>query len=106
MHTVKKQCANQRIITLRGTVINSTEIIGNVKPSLLCYPLLTLFHGLISGRAGRMLSEASMAFRRLIHPIIMLLVPVFMDYKQVIESKNALLHLLLIWSFRFRFDQF
>lgn len=91
MHTVKKQCANQRIITLRGTVINSTEIIGNVKPSLLCYPLLTLFHGLISGRAGRMLSEASMAFRRLIHPIIMLLVPVFMDYKQVIESKNALL---------------
>lgn len=91
MQAGKEQCESQRIITLRGTVIDSAEIIGNVKPSLLFYTLFTLFHGLISGRGEKMLSKTSMILRRLIHPIIMLLVPAFMDYKQVVDSKNALL---------------
>ena len=64
---------------------------GSAKPSVLFYPLASLLRGLICGKGERMLSGVSMILRGLIHPIIMLLVPAFMEYKQVFESKNALL---------------
>lgn len=72
-------------------ITSSADLLGNAKPSILFYPLTNLLGGLVSGNVERMLSKTSIALRRLIHPIIMLLVPAFMDYKQVFESKNALL---------------
>ena len=72
-------------------ITSATDFLGNAKPSILFYPLANLLGGLVSGNVERMLSKTSMALRRLIHPIIMLLVPAFMEYKQVFESKNALL---------------
>ena len=79
------------ILKYTDNITSSADLLGSAKPSVLFCPLTTLFRGLVCGKGERMLSGASMAFRRLIHPIIMLLVPAFMDYKQVIESKNALL---------------
>lgn len=73
-------------------ITSFADLLGSAKPSVLFYPLASLLRGLICGkRGGRMLSGTSLALRRLIHPIIMLLVPAFMEYKQVFESKNALL---------------
>lgn len=72
-------------------ITSSADLLGSAKPSVLFYPLANLLRGLICGKGERMLSGVSMTLRRLIHPIIMLLVPAFMDYKQVFESKNALL---------------
>ena len=72
-------------------IASSADLLGNAKPSVLFCPLASLLRGLICSKGERMLSGVSMALRRLIHPIIMLLVSAFMDYKQVFESKNALL---------------
>lgn len=74
-----------------GNITSAADLLGSAKPSVLFYPLASLLRGLICGKGERMLSGVSMPLRRLIHPIIMLLVPAFMDYKQVFESKNALL---------------
>lgn len=72
-------------------ITSSADLLGSTKPSVLFYPLASLLRGLICGKGERMFSGASMALRRLIHPIIMVLVPAFMEYKQVFESKNTLM---------------
>lgn len=87
----KAQRIEKIISDLGDTVTSPTDILGDQKPSVLFYPMVTLLRGLLSNNAKRMLSTTSMALRRLIHPIIMLLVPAFMEYNQVFESKNALL---------------
>ena len=79
------------ILKYTDNITSSADLLGSAKPSVLFYPLASLLRGLICGKGERMLSGVSMTLRRLIHPIIMLLVPAFMDYKQVFESTNALL---------------
>lgn len=74
-----------------NSITGPQDLLGNAKPSVLFYPLSMLLCGLLTGKAEKMLSKTSMTLRRLIHPIIMLLVPAFMDYKQVFESRNHLL---------------
>lgn len=73
------------------SITGPQDLLGNAKPSVLFYPMATLLRGLLGSNAERMLSKTSMALRRMIHPVIMLLVPAFMEYRQVFESKNALL---------------
>lgn len=72
-------------------ITSPADLLGSTMPSVLFYPLASLLRGLICGKGERMLSGVSMTLRQLIHPIIMFLLPAFMDYKQVFESKNALL---------------
>lgn len=74
-----------------NSVTGPQDLLGNAKPSVLFYPLSTMLRGLLTGKAEKMLSKTSMTLRRLIHPVIMLLVPAFMDYRQVFESRNHLL---------------
>lgn len=87
----EEQRITKIISNLGDTVTGPADILGNQKPSGLFFSMVTLLRGLLSDHAKRILSTTSMAMRRLIHPVIMLLVPAFMDYKQVFESKNALL---------------
>lgn len=87
----EEQRIEKIISDLGDAVTGSADILGDQKPSVLFYPIVTLLRGLLGGNAERMLSKTSMVLRRLIHPVIMLLVPAFMEYKQVFESKNALL---------------
>lgn len=74
-----------------NSVTGPQDLLGNAKPSVLFFPLSTMLRGLLTGKAEKMLSKTSMTLRRLIHPVIMLLVPAFMDYRQVFESRNHLL---------------
>lgn len=74
-----------------NSVTGPHDLLGNAKPSVLFFPLSTMLRGLLTGKAEKMLSKTSMTLRRLIHPVIMLLVPAFMDYRQVFESRNHLL---------------
>lgn len=71
--------------------IQAKDILGDVKPSFLFMPLFKMLSHLLLCDPKRNLSYLSVSFKKAIHPIIMMLVPLFMDYKQVIESKNNLL---------------
>lgn len=69
------------------------DVLGSARPSVFFYPMTGLLTHLMSCDLKRMLSRGSMTARRLIHPILMALAPLFLERKQVFESKNALLGL-------------
>lgn len=79
------------ISNYQDDITSSADLLGGARPSVM-FPVLTrLLRGVICENGDRMLSRTNTALRRVFHPIIMLLLPAFMDYKQVFESKNALL---------------
>lgn len=79
------------ISNYQDDITSSADLLGDARPSVM-FPVLTrLLRGVICENGDRMLSRTNTALRRVFHPIIMLLLPAFMDYKQVFESKNALL---------------
>lgn len=71
--------------------IQRKDLLGGTKPSVLFYPMVRLLSHLLSCDPDRMVSKASLSVRRFLHPFLMRLVPLFLEYKQVYESKNALL---------------
>lgn len=79
------------ISELGDTVTGPTDFFGEVKPSIQFYLMIKLMRPLLSCDPEKMISEASVRVRRFVHPVLMKLLPLFMEYKQVMESKNALL---------------
>jgi 1-acyl-sn-glycerol-3-phosphate acyltransferase len=71
--------------------IAKKDLLGEAKPSMLFQPMVGLLSKLLRCDPKKNLSNLNIVARRILHPVIMLLVPAFMDYKQVFESKNALL---------------
>ncbi len=53
--------------------------------------MFRLMKSLLLCEPKKSLSSLSIWFRKIIHPLLLLLVPFFMEYKQVMESKNQLL---------------
>lgn len=76
---------------LGDSITSPADLLGGRKPSILFRPMVRLVGHLLSGDPERILSKRSMAVRRLLHPILMLVAPLFLERKQVFESKNALL---------------
>lgn len=72
-------------------MIQDKDILGNVKPSFLFFPMVKMLSYVLRCDPKRNLSSLSISVKKIIHPVIMLLVPLFMDYRQVIESKNNLI---------------
>ena len=82
----------QKTISALGeTVTGPVDLVGEGKPSALFYPMVRLLSHLLSQDPGRMISRGSMALRRAVHPLLLFLLPLFLERKQVFESKNALL---------------
>ncbi len=76
---------------IEQSITGPSDLLGNAKPSILFYPMLTLFSHLLSCDPNKMVSKTSIIVRRCLHPLLVLLLPLFLEYKQVFESKNALL---------------
>ena len=76
---------------LGGLITGPSDLLGDQKPSIFFAPIIRLAGHLLTDDPEKMLSKRSMAARRLIHPILMLVAPLFLERKQVFESKNALL---------------
>ena len=82
----------QKILSQLGDKITGpADLFGEKKPSAL-FPLMNrLARTLHSCDPMKMVTQTGICVRRLVHPVLMLLLPLFMEYKQVFESKNALL---------------
>lgn len=86
----KKQI--ERVLSKLGdTVTGPADLFGEKKPSPLFNLMIRLAKNLHSLDPVKMVSQIGIRIRRLVHPVLMLLLPLFMEYKQVFESKNALL---------------
>lgn len=82
----------QRILNKMGSnVTGLTDIVGDAEPSALFYLLADWMAYLMSGDPEQVLSQRTVYIRRIINKIIKLIGPLFLERRQVIESKNALL---------------
>lgn len=68
-----------------------SDLLGNANPSILFYPMVTLLSHLLSCDPEKMVSGTSIFIRRCLHPVLIRLLPLFLEYRQVFESRNALL---------------
>lgn len=67
------------------------DLYGKTPPSLL-FPFMTgLASGLLTTSPEKMVSKGSMAVRRLLHPVLMVLSPLFMSYRQVIDRRAGMI---------------
>lgn len=87
----EEQRVEKTISSLGDTVIGPADFLGESEPSILFYPMVKLLRPLLSCNPDRMISKASIRIRRILHPVLLKLLPLFLEYKQVFESKNALL---------------
>lgn len=76
---------------LGDTITGPADLLGSAKPSVFFRPMVTGLRPLLSGDPDKMISDRTIRVRKVLHPILMKLLPLFAEYKQVIESKNALL---------------
>lgn len=82
----------QKLLARSGDKITGpADLFGERKPSPIFYLMNRLTQNLHSCDPVKMVTRTGICARRLVHPILMLLLPLFMEYKQVFESKNALL---------------
>lgn len=87
----EEQRIEKSIAPLGNTITGPADFLGESKPSMLFYPMIRLLRPLLSCDPDKMISTASVRVRRILHPILLKLLPLFLEYKQVFESKNALL---------------
>lgn len=87
----KEQRIERIIYDLGDTVTGAADFFGEAKPSFLFWPMVKLMRPLLSCDPEKMISISSIRARKFLHPVLLKLLPAFLEYKQVIESKNALL---------------
>ena len=59
--------------------------------------MVKLMRPLLSCNPDKMISKASIRVRRILHPILLKLLPAFLEYKQVIERKIDIPQEPVIW---------
>lgn len=69
----EEQRVEKTISNLDDTVTGPTDFLGESKPSILFYPMVKLLRPLLSCNPDRMISEASIRIRRLLHPVLLAL---------------------------------
>lgn len=89
--TQQKQRISKALSPLSDTITGAVDFVGQSKPSFLFYLMVRLMRPLLSCVPDRMISTGSIRIRKLLHPLLMKLLPLFMEYKQVFENKSALL---------------
>ena len=82
---------------LGDTVTGPSDFFGDAKPSFLFWPMVKLLHPLLSCDPDKMISKTSIRIRKILHPILLRLLPAFMKYKQVIERKIEIPQEPVIW---------
>lgn len=88
----------EKIISdLGDTVTGPADFFGEAKPSFLFYPMVKLLRPLLSCDPDKMISKTSIRIRKILHPILLRLLPAFMKYKQVIERKTEIPQEPVIW---------
>lgn len=71
--------------------VYSVDIFGNNPPSFIFPIMKCIAKNLLSDEVSKRLSKLSIRMRRLIHPVLKSFIPLFLEYKQVFESRNNLL---------------
>ena len=88
----------EKIISDLGDAVTSpADFFGESKPSFLFWPMVKLLHPLLSCNPDKMISKTSIRIRKILHPILLRLLPAFMKYKQVIERKIEIPQEPVIW---------
>lgn len=82
---------------LGDTITGPADLVGTSKPSILFYPMIKLMRPLLSCDPDKMISKSSIRVRKFIHPILLKLLPAFLEYKQVIERKIDIPQEPVIW---------
>ncbi len=82
---------------LGDTVTGPSDFFGDAKPSFLFWPMIKLLYPLLSCDPDKMISKTSIRIRKILHPILLRLLPAFMKYKQVIERKTEIPQEPVIW---------
>lgn len=88
----------EKIISNLGDVVTGpADFFGDAKPSFLFWPMVKLMRPLLSCDPDKMISKASIRIRKILHPILLMLLPAFLKYKQVIERKIEIPKEPVIW---------
>lgn len=88
----------QKLLAPLGDIISSpADLLGEKPPSIFFQPILALCGHLLTTDPDRMLSKGSMTVRRILHPILMAVAPLFSSYRQVVERKGTLPDEPVIW---------
>ncbi len=92
---------NQRIekiiSDLGDTVTGPADFLGETRPSFLFWPMVKMMRPLLSCDPDKMISKSSICVRKILHPILLKLLPAFLEYKQVIERKIDIPKEPVIW---------
>lgn len=79
------------------TIIRTQDLLGEARPSLLFYMLAPVCRHLLNYRSEKLITKESMCLRKMLHPFLMMLSPLFLDYNQVIEKKTDIPDDPVIW---------
>ena len=86
-----KEKSIEKIIKKFGASVSApSDLLGGAEPSILFRPIAALMEGMMSCDPDRMVTKKSLTARRLIHPVLIRIAPLFLERKQVFESKNVL----------------
>lgn len=86
----RKEKRIQKILSImEGKITGLEDLTAGKKPTWVFYLMGARLGRLMEGRLDRV----SLTLRRWIHPVIRLVAPLFMEHKQVFESRNDLLGL-------------
>lgn len=94
---IEEQRIEKIIFDLGDTVTGPADFFGDAKPSFLFWPMVKLMRPLLSCNPDKMISKRSIHVRRILHPILLKLLPAFLEYKQVIERKIDIPQEPVIW---------
>ncbi|MBO5198283.1 MAG: 1-acyl-sn-glycerol-3-phosphate acyltransferase [Lachnospiraceae bacterium] len=93
----EEQRIEKIIYDLDDTVTGPADFFGESKPSFLFWPMVKLMRPLLSCDPDKMISKSSIRVRKFLHPILLKLLPAFLEYKQVIERKIDIPQEPVIW---------
>ena len=78
----EKQRIEKIISDLGDAVTGPADFFGNEKPSLLFWPMVKLLYPLLSCDPDKMISKTSIRIRKILHPILLRLLPAFTKYRK------------------------
>ena len=88
----------ERIISdLGDAATGPADFFGDSEPSFLFQPMVKLMQPLLSCDPDKMISKASIRVRKILHPLLLKLLPAFLEYKQVIERNIDIPQEPVIW---------
>lgn len=93
----EEQRIQKNICALGDTVTGPADFFGEARPSFLFWTMVKLMRPLLSCEPDKMISKSSIRVRKILHPILLKLLPAFLEYKQVMERKIDIPQEPVIW---------